>query len=34
MGTWGKSTYSDGNDGDCVEVANAVRVVPVRDTKR
>lgn len=33
MGAWRKSTYSDGNGGDCVEVASAARVVLVRDTK-
>ncbi|MZD04856.1 DUF397 domain-containing protein [Streptomyces sp. SID5785] len=32
---WHKSTYSNGDGGDCVEVAtNLARVVPVRDTKR
>ncbi|MFI7007379.1 DUF397 domain-containing protein [Streptomyces sp. NPDC050145] len=31
---WRKSTYSDGNGGDCVEVAHGVPgVVPVRDSK-
>jgi hypothetical protein len=30
---WRKSTYSDGNGGSCVEVADAARVVLVRDTK-
>ncbi|MGV9344225.1 DUF397 domain-containing protein [Streptomyces spiralis] len=31
---WRKSTYSDGNGGDCVEVADGVPgVVPVRDSK-
>ncbi|MGP4045075.1 DUF397 domain-containing protein [Streptomyces sp. 2A115] len=31
---WRKSTYSDGNGGDCVEVAAGVPgVVPVRDSK-
>jgi Domain of unknown function (DUF397) len=31
MGGWRKSTYSDGNGGQCVEVASADRV-QVRDT--
>ncbi|MFI6656031.1 DUF397 domain-containing protein [Streptomyces sp. NPDC050523] len=31
---WRKSTYSDGNGGNCVEVADGVPgVVPVRDSK-
>lgn len=31
---WRKSTYSDGNGGDCLEVADGVPgVVPVRDSK-
>ncbi|MEV5318299.1 DUF397 domain-containing protein [Streptomyces sp. NPDC052687] len=31
---WRKSTHSDGNGGDCVEVADGVPgVVPVRDSK-
>jgi hypothetical protein len=31
---WRKSTYSDGNGGSCVEVADGVPgVVPVRDSK-
>ncbi|MGN9758926.1 DUF397 domain-containing protein [Streptomyces sp. SD31] len=31
---WRKSTYSDGNGGDCVEVADGIPgTVPVRDTK-
>ncbi|MEU9641449.1 DUF397 domain-containing protein [Streptomyces sp. NPDC048188] len=31
---WRKSSYSDGNGGDCVEVAHGVPgVVPVRDSK-
>ncbi|MFF5478210.1 DUF397 domain-containing protein [Streptomyces sp. NPDC012935] len=31
---WHKSSYCDGNGGDCVEVADGVPgVVPVRDTK-
>jgi hypothetical protein len=32
MGEWRKSTFSDANGGDCVEVASA-GVVMVRDTK-
>jgi Domain of unknown function (DUF397) len=32
MGEWRKSTYSDANGGSCVEVADAARVVLVRDT--
>ena len=32
--SWRKSTYSDGNGGDCVEVADGVPgVIPVRDSK-
>jgi len=32
--TWRKSTYSEGGDVNCVEVADGVPgVVPVRDTK-
>ncbi|MEU8522679.1 DUF397 domain-containing protein [Streptomyces sp. NBC_01216] len=32
--TWRKSTYSNGQGGDCVEVADGVpRAVPVRDSK-
>ncbi|MFB7113100.1 DUF397 domain-containing protein [Streptomyces sp. NPDC056291] len=31
---WHKSSHSDGNGGDCVEVANGVSgIVPVRDSK-
>ncbi|MFA3873978.1 DUF397 domain-containing protein [Streptomyces sp. MMCC 100] len=31
---WRKSSYSDGNGGDCVEVAHGVPgVIPVRDSK-
>ncbi|MFI9598413.1 DUF397 domain-containing protein [Streptomyces sp. NPDC052043] len=31
---WRKSSYSDGNGGNCVEVADGVPgVVPVRDSK-
>ncbi|MFF5534132.1 DUF397 domain-containing protein [Streptomyces cinerochromogenes] len=33
--TWRKSSYSNGQGADCVEVAHgAPRVVPVRDSKR
>jgi hypothetical protein len=32
MGGWRKSTYSDANGGNCVEVASA-EVIAVRDTK-
>jgi hypothetical protein len=32
MGNWRKSTYSDANGGDCVEVASA-DIVMVRDTR-
>jgi hypothetical protein len=32
MGDWRKSTYSDGNGGQCVEVASD-NVVLVRDTQ-
>lgn len=32
--SWRKSTYSDGNGGECVEVADGVPgVIPVRDSK-
>jgi hypothetical protein len=31
---WRKSSYSNGNGGDCVEVADGVTgIVPVRDSK-
>ncbi|MEV6594241.1 DUF397 domain-containing protein [Streptomyces acidicola] len=31
---WRKSSYSDGNGGSCVEVADGVpNIVPVRDSK-
>ncbi|MFI6334419.1 DUF397 domain-containing protein [Streptomyces sp. NPDC050535] len=34
LARWRKSTYSDDNGGDCVEVADGVPgVVPVRDSK-
>ncbi|WP_019075497.1 DUF397 domain-containing protein [Streptomyces hokutonensis] len=33
--TWRKSSYSDAQGADCVEVADAVPgVIPVRDSKR
>ncbi len=32
MGNWRKSTYSDANGGDCVEVASS-DLIMVRDTK-
>jgi transposase len=32
MGNWRKSTYSDANGGDCVELANDSDMVMVRDT--
>ncbi|MFI0901215.1 DUF397 domain-containing protein [Streptomyces sp. NPDC020983] len=31
--TWRKSTYSGGEGGECVEVADGLDVVPVRDSK-
>ncbi|MFI6467537.1 DUF397 domain-containing protein [Streptomyces sp. NPDC050528] len=31
--TWVKSSYSDDNGGNCVEIAPALPVVPVRDSK-
>jgi hypothetical protein len=31
--TWRTSSYSGGNGGQCVEVADAARVILVRDTK-
>jgi len=31
MGNWRKSTYSDANGGDCVEVASTY-VIMIRDT--
>ena len=31
MGNWRKSTYSDANGGDCIEVASADAIM-VRDT--
>jgi hypothetical protein len=30
---WRKSTYSDGNGGDCVELASDSGVISVRDTQ-
>ena len=33
MGGWRKSSYSDANGGNCVEVADSGRAVLVRDTK-
>jgi len=30
---WQKSTFSNGNGGNCVEVGDAARVILVRDTK-
>jgi hypothetical protein len=30
---WRKSTYSGGQGGECVEVADGLPVVPVRDSK-
>jgi hypothetical protein len=32
MEVWRKSSYSDGNGGDCVEAANCDGLVLVRDT--
>jgi hypothetical protein len=32
MGEWRKSSYSDGNGGQCVEAADDARVIMVRDT--
>jgi hypothetical protein len=32
MGEWRKSTYSNANGGDCVEVAADARLILVRDT--
>jgi hypothetical protein len=32
MGLWRKSTYSDGNGGDCVELASGNGAILVRDT--
>jgi hypothetical protein len=33
MGGWRKSTYSDANGGNCLEVADTTRAILVRDTK-
>ena len=33
MEGWRKSSYSDGNGGNCVETASADGVVLIRDTK-
>jgi hypothetical protein len=30
---WRKSTYSGGSGGECVEVADGLPVIPVRDSK-
>ena len=30
---WRKSTYSGGQGGECVEVADGLSVIPVRDSK-
>ena len=32
MGQWRKSTYSNANGGDCVEVADDARAILIRDT--
>ena len=32
MGVWRKSTYSDGNGGECVELASDNGAILVRDT--
>ncbi|MFI1976626.1 DUF397 domain-containing protein [Streptomyces wedmorensis] len=31
--TWRKSSYSNADGGECLEVADALPVVPVRDSK-
>jgi hypothetical protein len=31
--TWRKSTYSTGQGGECIEVADGLPVIPVRDSK-
>jgi hypothetical protein len=31
--TWRKSTYSGGSGGECIEVADGLPVIPVRDSK-
>lgn len=33
MIVWRKSSYSDANGGNCIEVATAPTTVPVRDSK-
>ena len=33
MGDWRKSSYSNANGGDCVEVADKAGAILVRDTK-
>ncbi|MFD9951202.1 DUF397 domain-containing protein [[Kitasatospora] papulosa] len=33
FGRWYKSTYSGGDQGECLEVARGYDVVPVRDSK-
>ncbi|WP_046468721.1 DUF397 domain-containing protein [Allosalinactinospora lopnorensis] len=33
MEMWTKSSYSGGNGGDCVEVANSPELVKIRDTR-
>ncbi|WP_043255701.1 DUF397 domain-containing protein [Streptomyces sp. Tu6071] len=32
--TWTKSTYSGGDNGNCVEIAFGEPIIPVRDSKR
>ncbi|MFD6154399.1 DUF397 domain-containing protein [Streptomyces sp. NPDC060243] len=32
--TWTKSSYSGGDNGECVEIAFGEPVIPVRDSKR
>jgi Domain of unknown function (DUF397) len=32
MEGWRKSTYSDGNGGNCVEVAATAEIIKIRDT--
>ena len=32
MEGWRKSTYSDGNGGNCVEVAASAEIIKIRDT--
>lgn len=33
MGDWRKSSYSDGNGGDCIETASGDGVILVRDIR-